>query len=179
MAVLARVVRRALKKLPTRALVVGCGDGREAAQLALSLDTDVVGIDARSRYDGAAGTYATLLTGDPAALAFGDEAFDFVYSHLSFANVAALRAALYQASRVLARGGGFCLRLPANRGLNAAELRSEVIAAFGEATDVTHAYYQDRYAASAGPVRAFWSTRFASALWSSRYLVGHRTRARR
>lgn len=179
MAVLAGLVEAARQELPTRVLVVGCGDGREAAQLALSFDADVIGIDARSRFDRAASAYASLRTGDPTALGFADGAFDFIYSHQNCANVAALRASLYQMSRVLSRGGGFCLRFPARHGLNSAELRGELIAAFGAAADVTQAFYEDRYADSAGPVKAFSRTRFAAAFWSSRYFIGCRINPKR
>lgn len=174
MVVLARVIRRTHKRLPTRVLVVGCGNGRDAAQLAVSLDADVTGVDLRSRFDVDAARFATLRTGNPGALEFADGAFDFIYSQLGFSDVSGLRASLYQMSRVLAHGGGFCLRLPARSGLTPPGLRSELIAAFGEAADVTNSYYQDRYRDAPGAAKWFWRTSLGSALLSSRYFVGRR-----
>lgn len=162
-------------KLPTRALMFGCGNGRDAAQLALSLDTDVTGIDRHARFDARAQAYATLQACDPVALRFGDGAFDFVYSNQRFDNLNSLRAALYEMRRVLKRSGGFCLKLPTLSGLNAQALRSELIAAFGEAHDITQNYYVERHRDSTRLSRALWGSSFGAALMASRYFVGRRT----
>jgi ubiquinone/menaquinone biosynthesis C-methylase UbiE len=177
-AAVARVLRSHLKKLPTRILVFGCGNGRAAAQLAVSLDADVTGIDRQARFDARAQAYAALQACDPVALRFGDGAFDFVYSDQRFESLTALRAALYEMRRVLKRGGGFCLKLPAFAGLDASALRSELIAAFGEAQDVTQSYCSERHRDSTRLSRALWSSSLGSALLSSRYFMGRRTDAR-
>jgi SAM-dependent methyltransferase len=174
-AALARIIKSHVKRLPTRVLVVGCGNGRHAAQLAMSLDADVTGIDHDARFDPAAEAYATLHACDLKALSFGDGAFDFVYSHQNFGRVSALRASLCEMRRVLARGGGFCLKLPARRGFTSPELRSELIAAFGEAFEVTQPYYTERHADSPRPVRAWWNSGLGASLVPSRYFVGRRT----
>jgi SAM-dependent methyltransferase len=174
-ATLARIIKSHVKRLPTRVLVVGCGNGRHAAQLALSLDADVTGIDRHARFDRAAEAYATLRACDLKALSFGDGVFDFVYSHQNFGHVSSLRASLCEMRRVLARGGGFCLKLPARRGFTSPELRSELIAAFGEAMEITQPYYTERYADSPRPVRAWWNSGWGSSLVPSRYFVGRRT----
>jgi SAM-dependent methyltransferase len=178
-AALARIIKSRAKRLPARVLVFGCGDGRSAAQLAVSLDADVTGIERRPRFDSAAEVYATLRACDPPPLRFADGAFDFVYSHQNFENVESLRASLSEMRRVLARGGGFCLKLPARRGFTSAELRSELISAFGEALDVTQPYYAERYKEFSLLSRAWWSSALGSSLVPSRYFVGRRTDLRR
>jgi SAM-dependent methyltransferase len=174
-AALARVIKSHVKRLPARVLVVGCGNGRHAAQLALSLDADVTGIDRQARFDPLAEAYATLHACDLTALSFGDGAFDFVYSHQNFEHVSSLRASLCEMRRVLARGGGFCLKLPAHRGFTSPELRSELIAAFGEAHDVTQPYYTERHKDVSWLSRAWWNSGLGSSLALSRYFVGRCT----
>lgn len=173
-AALARVIRSRIKRLPVRVLVVGCGAGREAAQLAMSLDADVVGIDREARFEPSAEAFASLRACDLTALTFGDGAFDFVYSHQVFDQIASLRSALYEMRRVLSRGGGFCLKLPARRGLASPELRSELIAAFGEAHDVTQSYRAERHREASGFSRALWNSRLGLSLTRSFYFVGRR-----
>lgn len=174
---LASVVRRHAKRLPTRVLVVGCGNGEHAAQLAISLDADVTGVERHARFEPAAEAYATLRACDLSPLGFGDGAFDFVYSHQQFENVAALRASLSEMRRVLKAGGGFCLKLPSRLGFTSAELRSELIAAFGEAVDVTRAYYEERYNESSPIFRGWWRSRVGSALVPAHYFIGRRSQA--
>jgi ubiquinone/menaquinone biosynthesis C-methylase UbiE len=163
-AALARVIKTQLKKLPTRVLVVGCGNGHHAAQLAVSLDADVTGIECQSRFDPTAAVYATLHACDLRAYRFGDGAFDFVYSHQNFEHVSTLRASLSEMRRVLAR-----------RGFTSPELRSELIAAFGEAFDVTQPYYTERNNDFNRLSRVWWSSGLGASLVPSRYFVGRRT----
>ncbi len=174
-AALARVIKSQLKRLPTRVLVVGCGNGKHAAQLAVSLDADVTGIEHQNRFDPMAAAHASLHACDLRAYRFGDGAFDFVYSHQNFEHVSTLRASLSEMRRVLARGGGFCLKLPARRGFTSPELRSELIAAFGEAFDVTRPYYTERNNDFNRLSRAWWSSGLGASLVPSRYFVGRRT----
>jgi SAM-dependent methyltransferase len=177
-AAVARIIRSQLKALPTRALVFGCGNGRDAAQLALSLDTDVTGIDRQGHFDARAQAYASLHACDPVALRFGDGAFDFVFSNQRFDDLTSLRAALYEMRRVLARGGTFFVKLPALGGMDSQALRSELIAAFGEAQDVTQRYCAERHRDCGRLSRAWWGSSLGSALISSRYFVGRRTAPR-
>ena len=178
-ATLAHIISHQLKKQPTRVLVVGCGKGHHAAQLALSLDANVTGVERRRSFDPAAEAYASLHAGDPSSLRFGDGAFDFVYSHQDFEHVASLRSALGEMRRVLARGGGFCLKLPSRRGFTVHELRSELIAAFGEAFDVTQHYYAQKRDGFSRIANAWWGSGLVSSLVPSRYFMGRRTDARR
>jgi SAM-dependent methyltransferase len=175
-AALARVIKTQLTRLPTRVLVVGCGNGRPAAQLAVSLDADVIGVDRQARFDPMAEAYATLRAQNAGPLEFGDGAFDFVYSDQKFEHLSVLRSTLAEMRRVLVRGGGFCLRLPSGGGFNSAELRSELIAAFGDAHDVTQSYYAARFSESDLLSRA--CMRLKTSLMPSRYFVGRRTDAR-
>src|SRR5215213_3080215 len=62
-------------------LVVGCGDGVEAAILATKLSTKVTGIDVTDSFDPAADQIANLQIGDAMSLEFRDESFDFVFSY--------------------------------------------------------------------------------------------------
>jgi SAM-dependent methyltransferase len=178
-AALARVIRSHLKKVPTRVLVFQCGDGNYAAQLALSLDADVTGVDRHARFDTNAEAYASLHACDLASLRFGDGVFDFVYSHQNFQTLGSLRASLNEMRRVLSPGGGFCFKLPARRGFTSQDLRSELIASFGEASDVTEPYYTERHNDLSRLARAWWSSGVGSALIPSRYFVGRRTDVKR
>ena len=63
-------------------LVVGCGDGREAGQLARQLGVGVIGIDICADFDFTHEDSApvTLLTMDAQTLQFDENSFDVVYS---------------------------------------------------------------------------------------------------
>lgn len=175
---LASVVRRHSKRLPTRVLVVGCGNGEQAAQLAISLDADVTGVERTACFDRAAEAYATLRAADLSPLGFADGAFDFVYSNQNFESIPALRSTLSEMRRVLKAGGGFCLKLPVARlGFTAPELRSELIATFGEATDVTSAYYEEVHNESSPLFRGWWRSRLGSSFVPARYFIGKRSQS--
>ena len=107
---------------------MGCGTGREAAQLALSLDAEVTGIDIRPRFDEKAAHVATLQWGDATALDFPDGAFDFVYSYHALEHIPDFRRALAEMHRVLAHGGGYCVGTP-NRQRLVSYLGSEGVSA--------------------------------------------------
>jgi SAM-dependent methyltransferase len=98
--------------MPKRVLVVGCGSGREAAELAVALDADVTGIDLQTRWDPAAETVAKLQYGDATALDFPDRKFDLVYSYHALEHIPDFRRALSEMKRVLADDGCYFIGTP-------------------------------------------------------------------
>lgn len=111
-ALLADLIRTHFGKAPARILVVGCGNGREAAQLALSLQAQVTGIDLQSKFDAEAAAVANLRQGDATALDFPDGAFDFVYSFHALEHIPDFRRALREMHRVLTQDGAYCVGTP-------------------------------------------------------------------
>ena len=97
---------------PARLLVVGCGDGTEAAVLAQRLGSEIIGIDIVSRFDPRATSLADLRAGDAMQLDFDDASFDFVYSFHALEHIADHRAALREMHRVLKPGGGYLIGTP-------------------------------------------------------------------
>ena len=95
-----------------RLLVVGCGDGIEAAILATHLDASVTGIDVFDSFDGRASAIADLRVGDAMNLEFEDETFDFVFSYHALEHIADPRKALAEINRVLRPEGGFWIGTP-------------------------------------------------------------------
>ena len=95
-----------------RLLVVGCGDGVEAAILSSRLDAAVTGIDVADSFDPTASRIADLRTGDAMRLEFADETFDFVFSYHALEHIADPNRALREMHRVLRRGGGFWIGTP-------------------------------------------------------------------
>jgi SAM-dependent methyltransferase len=110
--IVAHLIRRHFVSPPKRVLVVGCGSGREAAELAVSLGAHVTGIDITPRFDSAAAQVATLKVGDATSLEFGDGAFDFIYSYHALEHIPDFRRALAEMRRVLTPKGGFCIGTP-------------------------------------------------------------------
>ena len=106
--IIARIYPRKIDTL----LVVGCGDGTEAAILASKLRTKVVGIDVSDSFDPAASTMADLRTGDAMQLEFPDESFDFVFSYHALEHISDPNRALREMHRVLKSGGGFWIGTP-------------------------------------------------------------------
>jgi SAM-dependent methyltransferase len=111
-AIIAELIRNRFARAPTRILVVGCGTGREAAQLARSFRARVVGIDLEPQFDTVAACEAQLQRGDATALDFPDSAFDFIYSYHALEHIPDYRRALAEMRRVLAPDGGYCIGTP-------------------------------------------------------------------
>lgn len=93
-------------------LVVGCGDGTEAAILAQRLSTSVTGVDLRRDFDAVALGYCDLKTGDATSLEFGPGEFDFVFSYHALEHIEDPLKALDEMKRVLGPGGGFWIGTP-------------------------------------------------------------------
>lgn len=110
--IVAEIIRANMTCAPTRALVVGCGTGREAAQLAVTLGADVTGIDIEPRWDLAAAAVAKLQFGDATALEFPDRTFDLVYSYHALEHIPDFRRALSEMKRVLADHGSYFVGTP-------------------------------------------------------------------
>ena len=110
--VVAELIRASVRTPPKRVLVVGCGTGREAAQLAVTLGAEVIGIDLHPRWDPAAAAVAKLQYGDATALEFPDGSFDLVYSYHALEHMSDFRAALREMKRVLADDGHYFVGTP-------------------------------------------------------------------
>jgi ubiquinone/menaquinone biosynthesis C-methylase UbiE len=93
-------------------LVVGCGDGTEAAILAQRLNARVTGIDLTAEFDPVASRYCELRKGDAMALDFGREEFDFVFSYHALEHIDEPAKALAEIRRVLRDNGGFWVGTP-------------------------------------------------------------------
>lgn len=106
--IIRRIHRGGIKDL----LVVGCGEGIEAAILAQRLDAKVVGIDVEDNFDKEALKFAALETGDAENLLFKDETFDFIFSYHALEHIQNPKKALKEIHRVLKKGGGFWIGTP-------------------------------------------------------------------
>ena len=93
-------------------LVVGCGNGLEAAVLAQVLGVKVIGIDIKDNFNPQAAVLADLRLGDAMALDFPDNYFDFVYSYHALEHISDPRKALHEIDRVLTPGGSYCVGTP-------------------------------------------------------------------
>lgn len=93
-------------------LVVGCGEGIEAAIVAEELQADVTGIDLRGEFDAIAKTSCVLMQGDAMALDFDDGTFDFVFSYHALEHIEDPLCALNEMRRVLRENGGFWIGTP-------------------------------------------------------------------
>jgi ubiquinone/menaquinone biosynthesis C-methylase UbiE len=108
----AEIIRRIHRGEIENLLVVGCGEGIEAAILAQRLDAKVVGIDVENNFDKDARKFAALETGDAENLLFKDETFDFVFSYHALEHIQNPKKALKEIHRVLKKGGGFWIGTP-------------------------------------------------------------------
>jgi ubiquinone/menaquinone biosynthesis C-methylase UbiE len=108
----AEIIRRIHRGEIKNLLVVGCGEGIEAAILAQKLDAKVVGIDIEDNFDKEALKFAALETGDAENLLFKDETFDFVFSYHALEHIQNPKKALKEIHRVLKKGGGFWIGTP-------------------------------------------------------------------
>jgi SAM-dependent methyltransferase len=96
---------------PRSILVVGCGNGREAATLAQAFQAETIGIDMDdSGFQ--PGNGATLIRMDAQNLAFEDRKFDMVYSFHALEHIADPHQALAEMKRVLRPGGFYCIGTP-------------------------------------------------------------------
>ena len=97
-----------------RALVVGCGDGREAGQLARQLGVGVVGIDIGADFDFAheESAPASLLTMDAQSLQFDANSFDVIYSFHALEHIEQPLRALSEMRRVLKPSGIYLIGTP-------------------------------------------------------------------
>lgn len=108
----AEIIRRIHSGEIKNLLVVGCGEGIEAAILAQKLKAKVVGIDIDDNFDKEARKFAALETGDAENLLFKDETFDFVFSYHALEHIPNPKKAIKEIHRVLKKGGGFWIGTP-------------------------------------------------------------------
>lgn len=95
-------------------LVVGCGSGREAGEIAEAYNADVTGIDLGRQFtlDSAAAGKARLLVMNAETMNFSDHSFDLVYSFHALEHIERPVLALREMWRVLRPGGGFVIGVP-------------------------------------------------------------------
>ncbi len=95
-------------------LVVGCGNGTEAAVFSRLFGVRATGIDLGSHFAFApsAMEVADLLIGDATELPFADASFDFLFSHHTLEHIVDCSRALSEMQRVLVPGGSFLLGTP-------------------------------------------------------------------
>jgi ubiquinone/menaquinone biosynthesis C-methylase UbiE len=93
-------------------IVVGCGDGTEAAILAQKLNAEVVGVDLRGEFDPTAERFCELVRGDAMSLEFEAAEFDFVFSYHALEHIDDPAKALGEMRRVLKDNGGFWIGTP-------------------------------------------------------------------
>lgn len=109
---MADILRRQMRSLPLTTLVVGCGNGEEAATLAEQLGSSVIGIDLDSQWDAEADAKVQLRRGDATAMEFKDGEFGLVYCYHVLEHISRPEVALQEIARVLAPGGTYWIGTP-------------------------------------------------------------------
>jgi ubiquinone/menaquinone biosynthesis C-methylase UbiE len=99
---------------PRDILVVGCGSGAEAGDLARAFGADPIGIDVGSEFalDHTTAHPAKLRIMDAQQLEFPDASFDLVYSFHALEHIPDPVRALAEMARVLRRGGNYLIGTP-------------------------------------------------------------------
>jgi len=95
-------------------LVVGYGQGHEAAYIRASLQVTVVGIDIRPPQGIPAGGFRPIVA-DAQSLPFQDESFEYVFSHHVIEHIPNRQIALSEMKRVLRHGGHLYIGVPNRR----------------------------------------------------------------
>ncbi len=111
LATIALLLRRRFGQ-PERVLVVGCGDGTEAALIGDLLGAKVVGVDAEDRFHSSASARVELVVADARQLPFSDSSFDVVFSFHMLEHVPSPDHAIAEMRRVVRPGGGFWVGTP-------------------------------------------------------------------
>ena len=194
-------------------LVVGCGDGREAATLAGYFGAQTSGIDIADRFDAKARKVVNLRVMDATDLAFPDASFDLVYSFHALEHIPDDRGALREMNRVLKPRSRVCIGTPnrlrlvgyvgsatdpwtkirwnladwkaratgrfkneygAHAGYTRDELMTWCTEIFGEAVDVTEAYYKDIYKAKGNLIQGIISANLQNLLFPCAYVLAAR-----
>lgn len=194
-------------------LVVGCGDGREAATLAGHFGARTSGIDIADRFDAEARNVVDLQVMDATDLTFPDASFDLVYSFHALEHIPDDRGALREMNRVLKPHGRVCIGTPnrlrlvgyvgsatdpwtkirwnladwkaratgrfkneygAHAGYTRAELMAWCTEIFGEAVDVTEAYYKHIYKAQGKLIQHIISANLQNMLFPCAYVLAAR-----
>jgi ubiquinone/menaquinone biosynthesis C-methylase UbiE len=98
----------------TKILVVGCGDGREAAFMAQSFNARATGIDIGEvfAFDEEAKRLADLRIMDARNLEFDNATFDFVYSFHALEHIPGPEKALSEMARVATPGATYLIGTP-------------------------------------------------------------------
>jgi len=95
-----------------KVIVVGCGDGFEAAYLGDFLSAEVIGIDIRDNFLASAKERANLIIMDATKLDYSDQYFDLVYSFHSLEHIPNYQLALKEMCRVLKKSAPYCVGTP-------------------------------------------------------------------
>lgn len=111
-AVLATLIRTHFNGPIHRFLVVGCGEGVEAAILQRELKCNVTGVDIVENFDPRAARFVELRKCDATQLDYEDGSFDFVFSYHALEHIPNYRTALKEMARVLKPDGGYCVGTP-------------------------------------------------------------------
>ena len=100
--------------VPKSILVVGCGSGLEAGDLARAFDAETTGIDIGQsfEFDHAASRPAVLKSMDARELDFASQSFDLIYSFHALEHIPGPERALAEMSRVLRPTGSFVIGTP-------------------------------------------------------------------